>query len=55
MKKKPRASQTKAPTSALKNLSPTDAGAVKGGKIGSQLKSPSVNPIVVSRDRSLNS
>lgn len=55
MTKKQSTKRTKAPQSALKNLSPRKAAQVKAGRMAAQLNSRSVNPIVISRDRALNS
>ena len=40
---------------AAAELSLAELSAVSGGKLDIQLKSRSVNPIVISRDRALNS
>ena len=51
MKKEPRAKKAKAGKAAIKDLSPQSTDQVKAGKLNLR----SVNPIVVARDRSLNS
>lgn len=54
MKKKP-GSKAKAAPRALKDLKPNAADQVKAGRMEAHLNSRSVNPIVIARDRSLNS
>jgi hypothetical protein len=54
MKKKPRTQAAKSSKKTIKNLAPASAEQVKAGRrMEAQLKSRSVNPIVISRDRAL--
>lgn len=50
MKKKQRTKRINAPKSAVKDLSPRNSAQVKAGR----LNAGGVNPIVISRDRSLS-
>jgi hypothetical protein len=51
--KTPKTSKTS--KSKVKDLRPDRSDQVQGGRIQAQLNSRSVNPIVISRDRALNS